>query len=193
VVDGRQRMPMLASVARVPDIRVARLLAFATLARARRGIDKPVIDHHLAARQTARLAPAGERLKYHNQKSRAKVRGIKWKLSFEEWWAWWQATGCYHKRGRRKGRYQMARRGDAGAYELGNIECVTVEQNRAAVEPRCGVRNPMALLTPAQVQMIRASPASNAALARELAVSAACIGHIRRGETWNHVLSRPWR
>ena len=32
-----------------------------------------------------------------------------------------------------------------------------------------------------------------AALARELGVSDECIGNIRRGRTWKHVVSRPWR
>ena len=64
--------------------------------------------------QTARrLVPAGERMKYYHQKAHAKVRGIAWKLTLEEWLAWWQASGHYHERGRRKGQYVMARRGDA--------------------------------------------------------------------------------
>lgn len=53
----------------------------------------------------------------------AKDRGIEFKLSFEQWEMWWKESGHYHERGRGVGKYVMARKGDQGAYELGNIEC----------------------------------------------------------------------
>jgi hypothetical protein len=53
----------------------------------------------------------------------AKERGIEFKMGFAEWEKWWQESGHYHERGRGQGRYVMARKGDLGAYELGNVEC----------------------------------------------------------------------
>jgi len=67
--------------------------------------------------------------KYMDQKKRAKQRNIEFKLTFEQWFEWWLSTGKYHLRGCRKGNYVMARKGDQGAYELGNIECITTEEN----------------------------------------------------------------
>jgi hypothetical protein len=54
---------------------------------------------------------------------------IEWKLTFEQWWDWWQATGLYDKRGCKKGQYVMARVDDLGPYELGNIFCTTCGEN----------------------------------------------------------------
>ena len=62
------------------------------------------------------------KIQYSQQRCMADKRGIEWKLTFDEWFNWWQATGVYHLRGRGKGKYVMARYGDQGAYELGNIE-----------------------------------------------------------------------
>lgn len=53
----------------------------------------------------------------------AKERGVEFKLTFEQWEKWWQESGHYQDRGRGIGKYVMARKGDLGAYELGNIEC----------------------------------------------------------------------
>jgi hypothetical protein len=60
------------------------------------------------------------------------MRGIEFKLTFEEWFCWWMDTGHYMERGREVGKYVMARKGDKGAYELGNIECVQAQVNSTA-------------------------------------------------------------
>lgn len=65
--------------------------------------------------------------KYNDQKSSAKRRGIEWRITFEEWCEWWVATGHWDQRSRTG--YVMARYGDKGAYELGNIYCTTAHQN----------------------------------------------------------------
>lgn len=70
-----------------------------------------------------------DRRQFSMQKARAKQRGIEFKLTFDEWLGWWKATGHYHERGKNKGKYVMARKGDSGAYELGNIECITHSRN----------------------------------------------------------------
>ena len=59
------------------------------------------------------------------QRYTAGLRGIKWNLTFQEWWDWWQATGHYHERGCKRGQYVMARPGDIGPYALDNIFCKT--------------------------------------------------------------------
>lgn len=70
--------------------------------------------------------------KYKVHRTNAKQRGVEFKLTFDEWMSWWIATGHYHERGREVGKYVMARKGDQGAYELGNIECVQAQVNSTA-------------------------------------------------------------
>jgi hypothetical protein len=66
---------------------------------------------------------------YENQKSQATRRKIDFNLTFGEWLGWWLDTGNLDRRGRKAGCFQMSRKDDLGAYELGNIECKTKEQN----------------------------------------------------------------
>lgn len=66
---------------------------------------------------------------YHLQKSSANHRAIEWKLTLPEWWEIWDSSGMWPLRGRGKDCYCMARLGDAGAYEVGNVEIVTNVQN----------------------------------------------------------------
>lgn len=54
---------------------------------------------------------------------------IEWCLTFEQWIAWWLATGHYHERGRKRGQYVMSRKGDIGPYSIDNIECVLTSTN----------------------------------------------------------------
>ena len=53
----------------------------------------------------------------------AKWRGVEFKMTFEEWEQWWKDSGHYAERGKERGQYVMARKGDVGAYEIGNVEC----------------------------------------------------------------------
>jgi hypothetical protein len=69
------------------------------------------------------------RKQWHNQKGAARTRGIAFRLTFDEWEQWWRDSGHYHERGKRRDSYVMARIGDAGAYELGNLECITARRN----------------------------------------------------------------
>lgn len=57
--------------------------------------------------------------KYNAQKKNAKVRGIDWNITFDEWVKWWGDD--IHKRGSSKSGLQMQRLHDKGAYQLGNI------------------------------------------------------------------------
>ena len=61
------------------------------------------------------------RKKYAMHKSSAKQRGIPFRLTFEEWWALWQASGRWDERGRLGRQYCMARRSDQGGFEAGNV------------------------------------------------------------------------
>ena len=67
--------------------------------------------------------------RYRKQKYSAERKNIKFNISFDDWFNWWKSTGKYHLRGRKKGQYQMARFNDIGPYEIGNIKCITMEEN----------------------------------------------------------------
>ena len=67
------------------------------------------------------------RIAFSTQRSGAKSRGIEWKLSFEQWLAWWGSD--LGQRGAHRGQLQMQRFHDKGAYELGNIKKGTPKEN----------------------------------------------------------------
>lgn len=69
---------------------------------------------------------------FKRQEARAAERGIEFKFTFEEWLAWWEmhlGPSWMKYRGRRANDYVMARKGDQGAYEAGNVMCITASQN----------------------------------------------------------------
>lgn len=72
---------------------------------------------------------------WRTQRLSAHQRGIAFRFSLLQWWLWWQQALSGHgpsaKRGKRHGCYVMARLGDAGAYEPGNVHCVTPAGNHA--------------------------------------------------------------
>lgn len=65
------------------------------------------------------------------QRYGANMRGIAFKLTFEEWWDIWVLSGHWPDRGCRKGQYVMARFGDVGPYAVGNVRIISVEENRS--------------------------------------------------------------
>jgi hypothetical protein len=69
------------------------------------------------------------RRQWLQQRANARTRGIAFTLSFEDWLEWWRSTGKMVERGRHCAEYVMARKADQGAYELGNIECITARRN----------------------------------------------------------------
>jgi transcriptional regulator with XRE-family HTH domain len=82
------------------------------------------------------------------QRAASIKRGIEFKLTFQEWWDWWQFDNRWERRGTRRGCFVMARKNDEGPYSLENIYCATPLQNvqdRKPKEPagRSG-RNPAA-------------------------------------------------
>jgi hypothetical protein len=77
-----------------------------------------------------------DKRKYDVHRTNARMRGIEFKLTFEEWFCWWMDTGHYSERGNKRGQYVMARKGDQGPYALGNIECLQAQVN--SVAPHAG-------------------------------------------------------
>jgi len=78
--------------------------------------------------------------RYHQHKGKATARGIEFLLTFEQWWDIWQASGKWEQRGRRNDQYVMARLGDRGAYEHGNVRICLAGENtdemREGLPPR---------------------------------------------------------
>lgn len=68
---------------------------------------------------------------FQSQLNSAKKRGIKFKLTYETWLKVWIDSGRLPERGRLTGQYCMARPGNKGNYEVGNVQIVTVGQNCA--------------------------------------------------------------
>ena len=70
------------------------------------------------------------RLKFASHKGRAKIRGIEFKLTFEQWRAIWgdKLDRC----GPHAGQLGMCRIGDAVAYEVGNVYLGTPARNGAS-------------------------------------------------------------
>lgn len=68
---------------------------------------------------------------FTRQKTNAKVRRIPWQLKLWEWWSIWAASGKWAQRGRGQG-YVMARHGDEGAYEAGNVYITSAIDNSSS-------------------------------------------------------------
>src|SRR6266576_4638397 len=65
-------------------------------------------------------------------KAHARKRGIAFKFTKEQWVEWWQANlgpNWMAKRGCTRHQYVMARNGDKGCYELGNVRCILSVDN----------------------------------------------------------------
>lgn len=63
--------------------------------------------------------------KYVSHKKNARVKGIPFLLSFEEWWTLWHK----HWEDRGQGKLVMCREGDSGAYEVGNVRIDSQSNN----------------------------------------------------------------
>lgn len=66
---------------------------------------------------------------YASQRQSAKARGILWSITFPEWIEIWRRSGRLLERGCGKNKYCMARIGDVGAYEVGNVLIKTNAEN----------------------------------------------------------------
>lgn len=66
---------------------------------------------------------------FSQQRNNAMRRGIPWHFTLGQWWTIWLESGKWGERGRGHGAYVMARKGDCGAYEPGNVEIILADQN----------------------------------------------------------------
>ena len=67
---------------------------------------------------------------YKRQRSHALYRGIPWKLTYIQWRTIWARSGHWCERGnKRSNMFVMARYGDIGAYEDGNVKIITSAEN----------------------------------------------------------------
>lgn len=67
------------------------------------------------------------RNKFHQQRRKAKARGIDWELTFDQWLAWWGED--IDRRGPGFDQLQMQRPADSGPYALWNIRKGVARQN----------------------------------------------------------------
>jgi hypothetical protein len=67
---------------------------------------------------------------YHSQKAGAKLRGIDWFLTFDEWCDIWLASGRWAERGNKAEQYCMARKWDEGGYAKDNVTIITNRENQ---------------------------------------------------------------
>jgi len=67
--------------------------------------------------------------KFKKQLNNARLRGVVFNLTFPQWVAVWEESGLYDARGRGKSGYCMARYGNTGAYEIGNVYIASVIEN----------------------------------------------------------------
>lgn len=128
------------------------------------------------------------------QVGQSRDRGIEFKFTFDEWRSWWieqLGPSWMEKRGRTKGKFHMARKGDVGPYEPSNVKCITLEENSAErVHKNRGENCGTSRLTPDQVREIRriCVPYSlefgGTALARKYGVAHGTVNLIVRGGSW---------
>ena len=67
--------------------------------------------------------------RYVAQKAHAKACGIPFTLTFDDWWALWEASRQWENQGKQVGQYCMTRKNDQGSYDLGNVEIAQVQAN----------------------------------------------------------------
>ncbi len=58
---------------------------------------------------------------YENSKRNAMNRGIEWTLSYEQWWALWEASGHWDDYGCRQGGFVLARIDTTKGFHLDNV------------------------------------------------------------------------
>lgn len=63
------------------------------------------------------------------QRRNARERGIKFELTFWQWWTVWQQSGHWSERGRGALSYCMCRLNDTGPYSVDNVYIATTREN----------------------------------------------------------------
>src|SRR5258706_316159 len=87
------------------------------------------LDAHGYDTYTGGEALGVSRRQLMNYLSGSTPRRIPMLLTFDEWFGYWLASGHMEEYGRCRGQYVMARRGDRGPYDVGNVSVVTAEEN----------------------------------------------------------------
>ena len=82
-------------------------------------------------RKSGRLRTPFKR-QFRDHKKNAKRRGISFLLTFDQWLKIWTDSGHLHESRCKSGQYVMARHGDQGAYEIGNVEIILAGENVGA-------------------------------------------------------------
>jgi hypothetical protein len=134
------------------------------------------------------------RLAFKRQREGAAERGIKFKFTYEQWVAWWEAhlgPDWMQKRGCRRGQFVMARKGDKGPYAAWNVQCVLQAENqRQRVDngtSTYGERHSNSKLTEQDVIYIRTCGKRVADLVREFGISQPSIVQARNGTRWAYL------
>ena len=129
---------------------------------------------------------SNDRQNYASQKCTSKKRDIEFKFTFDEWIEWWKnALGPEWRtmRGRERGQYVMARKGDDGPYSPENVECKLHEQNDLE-----GAINGRRKLTHENVLEIFHSTKPYLKIAKEFEISEQMVFRIKRKKSWESVL-----
>lgn len=96
-------------------------------------------DRILSLRKEREIAwMATPKGKYSVQKRKARQRGIKWKLTFDEWLEIWIHSGKWEERGIGADGYCMCRYEDTGPYSVENVYIATVVDNARLNYQLCG-------------------------------------------------------
>jgi hypothetical protein len=142
--------------------------------------------------------PDDRRKRFGEQVGNARRRGIPWTLTFDEWWAVWEASGKWPERGRLRGQFCMSRYGDTGAYAVGNVfiqgRCENDSEREAKKSSEYrrtyalrGSKHRWSILNEQQVEDIRvrlAAGEKGRAIAAEFGVLETTISNIKCGRTW---------
>lgn len=75
-------------------------------------------------------------LRYKAHRGNAAYRGIKFRLTFKQWWSIWTASKQWEARGRNRLNYVMTRKLDKGDYAIGNVEIKTASENHKEYNSR---------------------------------------------------------
>lgn len=138
--------------------------------------------------------------RYYVQKADAKRRGIEFKLTFEQWKGWWITNlghNWFELRGKGPQQYCMGRKGDLGAYEIGNIECITNSANssfcikniRATRDIiRKSFNDKIIKLTAEQAIEIYSMNGTQKSIAEKFQVSQRLVRMIKAKQVWQHAL-----
>ena len=69
--------------------------------------------------------------KYVRHRNHAIERNVGFNLSYKEWLTIWEDSGMIDSMGNKRGSYVMSRKGDVGAYEVGNVFIQSFSDNIA--------------------------------------------------------------